>query len=386
MDELKNIILSLGRNDNPDLNGSLKYLSALTASVPKEVANKWLEDYNSLPHGIISHLNKGEWSRESIWHYRQPLEPIENSIAKFRDKRSGCRVEKRDELQRRFSTQTWSVQLDILRAFLENDTRTDTEFVVDVMNAGYWHHFINILPSVAKQKELDEIKSLFFRNVIKNLKSNSVAKFALSHLPENIILENIEIIEKAVGYTKLCVRLFNCPAWELDRTKLDDLRYLYVLAETKGTISDDRLEHIIYQWIKETPFEKVKWEGSLRFLKDHIEISLTDIRDISMAIRNIGKLGNWKFLKDFMDFDYKIQKQINEELKYDTSHGFVIIGTQEREEHYHRRFMELAKSDLLGYDITDDLQVLENLRANNPDLGKLIDTLGLKPVRDKQFK
>lgn len=154
MDELKNIILSLGRNDNPNLNGSLKYLSALTASVPKEVADKWLEDYNSLPLGIISRLNKGEWSRESIWHYRQPLEPIENSIEKFRDKRSGCRVEKRDELQRRFSTQTWSVQLDILRAFLENDTRVDTEFVVDIMNAGYWHHFINILPLSQSRKNL----------------------------------------------------------------------------------------------------------------------------------------------------------------------------------------------------------------------------------------
>lgn len=382
MDELKDTILRLGRDENPDLNGSLKYLYALIASLPIEEAEKWLEDYRNLPHIVATRLSRGEWKRESVWHYRQPLEPIENSIAKFRDKRSGCRVEKRDELQRRFSTQTWKVQLDILRAFLENDTRTDTEFVVDVMNAGYWHHFINILPSVAEQKELDEIKSLFFSKIIKYLKSNSVARFALSHLPDEIILDNIEIIEKTVGYTKICVRLNDCASWKFDRSKLDDLRYLYVLAETKGEISDDELDIIIYPWILETPFEKIKWENTLRFHQDHMEISLTDISDISMAIRNIGKLGKWKFLKDFMDFDYKIQKQINEELRHDASHGFVILGTNEREEHYRRRFMEMAKSSLLGYDIADDQQVVDRLKESNPDLANLIDTLGLKLVRD----
>lgn len=385
MDELKNIILLLGRDDNPNLKGGFKYLYALIDSLPKEEAEKWLEDYNNLPPIVAAHLSSGKWSKEAVWHYRLPLEPIENSIAKFRDKRSGCRVEKRDELQRRFSTQTWKVQLDILKAFLEADTRTDTEYVVDVMNAGYWHHFINVLPSVAKQKVLDEIKSLLFSRVTKFLKCKSIARFALSHLPDEVILENVEIIEQTVGYTKICVRLKDCNAWKFDRSKLDDLHYLYVLAETNGVISDDEIERIIYQWIKEIPFENIKWGNSLNFQKDHMEISLTDISDISMAVRNIGKLGKWKFLRDFMNFDYKIQKIINEELKYDTSHGFVIVGTYEREEHYRRRFIEIAKSDLLGYDITDDQQFLDNLRASNPDLGNLIDTLGLKLIKDSHI-
>ena len=115
MEELKDTILRLGRDENLGQNGSLKYLYALIASLPKEEAEKWLEDYRNLPHIIATRLSRGEWKRESVWHYRLPLEPIENSIAKFRDKRSGCRVEKRDELQRRFSTQRWEVQLDIDR-------------------------------------------------------------------------------------------------------------------------------------------------------------------------------------------------------------------------------------------------------------------------------
>ena len=78
----------------------------------------------------------------------------------------------------------------------------------------------------------------------------------------------------------------------------------------------------------------------------------------------------------------QIQKQINEELRHDASHGFVILGTNEREEHYRRRFMEMAKSSLLGYDIANDQQVIDRLKESNPDLANLIDTLGLKLVRD----
>ena len=44
--------------------------------------------------------------------------------------------------------------------------------------------------------------------------------------------------------------------------------------------------------------------------------------------------------------------------------------------------MEMAKSSLLGYDIADDQQVVDRLKESNPDLANLIDTLGLKLVRD----
>ena len=40
MDELKDTILRLGRDENPDLNGSLKYLYALIASLPIEEAEQ----------------------------------------------------------------------------------------------------------------------------------------------------------------------------------------------------------------------------------------------------------------------------------------------------------------------------------------------------------
>ena len=108
----------------------------------------------------------------------------------------------------------------------------------------------------------------------------------------------------------------------------------------------------------------------------------------SYIVASILNFKNKYLNEDFVTFQElnyisnQIQKQINEELRHDASHGFVILGTNEREEHYRRRFMEMAKSSLLGYDIADDQQVVDRLKESNPDLANLIDTLGLKLVRD----
>lgn len=228
---------------------------------------------------------------------------INTLLHNFNKKIKGKRVPARWQLQKRFDGQSFSVQVQIIRAFL-NSTPGDRNWC-------YWK-FMNwwddiMIPDLEKAWETyHDIKCV---------------KAAALRLPESFVKEHQEEMGH-LDYMHVCLRLAHEDDFQIDKSRLSVTDFCYIISKNRRHISDEEADQLLFGFIKERledrfynnvdMFDNRNGPGPSRYFetiedKKNYKPSLLYLRYVGYVIWTLEQTGNQATIIKFHKLDKMLQ-------------------------------------------------------------------------------
>ena len=247
--------------------------------------------------------------------------PANTLLKRYSDKKSGKVDEARREIKYRFDYLDWNVQKRILTAFLASG-KTDRAWAYAKL-LRYWDDsFAPIIETLWNQYHEHKCSWPIIR-----------------HFPEEYVIENMDSLSAEDNYYFICKRLGHHPEFQIDRTRLTQLKYLSVLSSVGKSIDNQEALDTLYELIgKHCSKGLIVIEiGYPSYFIRNIGFNPMDIRDVRRAIFYLRQMGNHEPVEIFIEWCNNIAKRIKE------SPEFRELSSQSvSDEEYASRLADIA--------------------------------------------
>lgn len=278
----------------------IKVMEALLSTLSKKDLEKLqsLMPYSSLSSRIEFLLKEDESLRDR--NGKQLT--ISTLLRHFTKKIKGKRSPARRQLQKRFDGQSFSVQVQIMRAFL-NSTPGDRDWC-------YWK-FMNWWDDVMIP-DLEKAWTTYH--------DFKCVKAAALRLPESFVKEHQEEMER-LDYKHVCLRLAHDKEYQIDKSKLSVTDFCYIISKNRRHISDEEAEQLLFGLIRDR-LEDPEYNQVAMFdarngpysyyyksfeEKKKYEPSLLYLRHVGYIIWTLGQTGNPEAIIKFHKWNKKLQ-------------------------------------------------------------------------------
>lgn len=278
----------------------IKVMEALLSTLSKKDLEKMqsLMPYSSLSSRIEFLLKEDESLRDRNGKQLTISTLLRHFTKKIKGKRSPARW----QLQKRFDGQSFSVQVQIMRAFL-NSTPGDRDWC-------YWK-FMNWWDDVMIP-DLEKAWTTYH--------DFKCVKAAALRLPESFVKEHQEEMER-LDYKHVCLRLAHDKEYQIDKSKLSVTDFCYIISKNRRHISDEEAEQLLFGLIRDR-LEDPEYNQVAMFdarngpysyyyksfeEKKKYEPSLLYLRHVGYVIWTLGQTGNPAAIIKFHKWNKKLQ-------------------------------------------------------------------------------
>ena len=277
----------------------IKVLEALLSTLSKDDLEKmqYLMPCTLLSSRIEFLLKEDENRRDK----NGKQQTISTLLHNFNKKIKGKRAPARWQLQKRFDGQSFSVQVQIIRAFL-NSTPGDRNWC-------YWK-FMNWW---------DDIMIPDLEKTWTTYHDAKCVKAAALRLPESFIKEHQEEMGR-FDYKQVCLRLAHDNEYQIDKSKLSVTDFCYIISKNRRHISDEEADQLLFGLIRDR-LESPEYNRVSRFddrngpsyYYDTIEEkkkyvpSLLYLMHVGYVIWTLGQTGNPATIIKFHKLDKMLQ-------------------------------------------------------------------------------
>lgn len=280
----------------------IKVLEALLSTLSKDDLEKlqYLMPCTSLSSRIEFLLKENEDRRNK----NEKQLTINTLLHNFNKKFKGKRAPARWQLQKRFDGQSFSVQVQIIRAFL-NSTEGDRNWCYGkFMN--WW----------------DDIMIPDLEKAWTTYHDTKCVKAAALRLPESFIKGHQEEMGR-LDYKPVCLRLAHDNEYQIDRSKLSVTDFCYIISKNRRHISDEEADQLLFGLIRDR-LESPEYNRVSRFddrngpsyYYDTIEEkkkyvpSLLYLMHVGYVIWTLGQTGNPATIIKFHKLDNMLQESM----------------------------------------------------------------------------
>ena len=313
--------------------------------------------------------------------------PISTLIKLFENKKSRCVVASRNELQRRYDFQSRQVQRNILNCFLSSNVKSDRVWAYNCLHSDWDKYFqTKILLPWKKYHDVE------------------CGWVILKYQPSEVLM-NMRDEFQDIHYKHLCIRLAHCEGFEIDRTRLDYVDYLYVAAKAGLNVNEaevcDYLVKYITEYFAVIDDYTLSNPISMRH-KYKYTISVANYGIISRYLWCMSKLGMLRQLVCFYDWDRtiigKYMSELNKKEKDESADIFREILAEDPSPFEYCDFsnnaeclVEFAENEKsfdfnsfdIGESIVDKTQVFNEIKEQYPEISTFIEEWDVKDIDSK---
>lgn len=267
--------------------------------------------------------------------------------------RSGKVVFAREQLRKLFYFLEWRAQCQLLEFFLRESTKCDRIWALKAIR--------KIWPLIeGKGKKAKERWIAVVFDLWEIYQEEEAALVLLDYAEENCILEQQSRLVEQLGYQKVALRLGKNPEYEVDRTQVSDLEWLYIMVKLQRHVDRVTCELVF----SEVLMEVIVKNESLVYKVDK-ELSFIMDRRVGLAVWCLGQLKYPELIMEFYKWDKALQDSLAPH--YRTSCGKDCWSMMCREAH---RFFPFLRDY--------EHNVLERMVSQYPMLRNLIDEFQLE--------
>lgn len=250
--------------------------------------------------------------------------PVKTLIKCYEDKKSGCVVEARKELQWRFDNLDWKDQKKILEAHL-NSGKTDREWAARKL-VSYWDDcFVSIVKKLWEETH-----------------DSCMAWPIVRYFPINYLKENIDRLGDGSNYYFLCLRLAEEKDFEIDESKLKEPNLLSVYRNSSRVLSKEKAIDILYSITYKLCTDKYSYRMNNMWPMDEERgycVSIIDNGVMSDAINNLEHFEMYDVVEDFKKWHMRVCEHL---LKSD-EFARLYASKIGQNEYNHRRLLMTKK-------------------------------------------
>ena len=324
--------------------------------------------------------------------------PIATLIKWYEDKDSGKVTESRKEIQTRFDYLDWKDQKRILLSFLKAG-KSDRAWAYSKIYRLWDDSFLEPMKSLWEQHHED-----------------LCAWSVIDHFPINYVIEHTKELEEINGYYHICKRLAEIPEYFIDKTKLQGKEYLLVMLHTHREVSEEEARDIFYEYAHNFCMTVPEYISCVNHKSRGGAFSVEDIDTLNSILWQFHLLGLEKLREsiliwnqDVMSAIYKSEELelLNKESVSDEEYNLrrLIIGLKylylalddkykEPDDKPHIDYLfdrckkqsvkenmektyKPAPVEIVGEQREKAIAVLEKMKAENPAVAKLVNSMGL---------
>lgn len=259
----------------------------------------------------------------------------------------------RNMLQKLFPLVEWKAQCMILSFFLKDSTKTDRLWALSSLHT-YWPLF------AGRGKRFCNQWLAFVLDLWDKYQEKEAALFIVKYADYNIVLRIETSLAKVIGYQKVALRLGMNPNYEVNKSLLSDLDWLYVMAKLKRAIDKTTCEVIFNEVLMKTLLDK-----ETPFFREDEVFSFALDNHVGLALWCLGELGHPELIVDFYFCDKKLQEH---------------LAGQHRCLSKEKYWSEMCEKAPLFFPLLREYQhnLLEKWMEQYPSLRELIEILQLK--------
>ena len=245
---------------------------------------------------------------------------------------------------------------------------------------------------------------------------NVCAWSVIEHFPIEYVMENAAKLEEINGYYHICQRLAENPAYSIDRTRLQDKEYLLVMLHANREVSENDARDIFFKSIHKICLTDPIYLFNIRNKRRGAVLSVEDIDFTNSLLWLFHLLGLDKLRESILEWNQKVmfviyqsaefialnleaisdeeynQKRLAIGLKHlylalDEKYKepsdkpyidqlFENVATQSTKKGW-IKLQEPISTPLTGEQREENIAILEQMKANNPAIAKLVNSMGL---------
>ena len=243
----------------------------------------------------------------------------------------------------------------------------------------------------------------------------------IEHFPIEYVKENAQILEEVNGYYHLCMRFSEDPSYAIDRSKLSDKEFLLVMLNAHREVDEEDARNIFFRSIHDYCLNNSELFTVVPHKSRRSAFSIEDIDHVNAILRIFYLLGLENLRVYIMDWNQNVMstmyyctefKMLNETIIDDEEYDRrrMAIGLKylylALDDKYKlptdypqiERLFRMAETEL-PKEVWQKLQIpvslpmaneqieeaafmLEQMKAQNPAISKLIGTMGLDTEND----
>ncbi len=294
---------------------------------------------------------------------------ISTLIKWFVERKKGKIVESRQEIQRRFDHLDWNDQKKIIFAFLSSG-KADRYWIYPYL-VKYWDdEFIPIVKDLFEKYHEEKCKWAIIR-----------------YFPINYLLQNIELFSKDRDYFFLCRRLaYDKVPYVIEKGKLSPRDYFTILIDRKETPEDNEALDVLFSVLHHiTTNDYSIYDGVNRqhIIKKGHPFVASDFAYIYILTQQIKALGCRKAIEDFEEWNHRLYKTIEESPEFEQLDKESLLNYSLKRRIIAKRYIyrllpDKYKSDSDYTPYASNMEILERMKEQNPNVGELIERFGLE--------
>lgn len=330
--------------------------------------------------------------------------PIASLIKLYLDKKSGKVSDARKEIQKRFDYLDWKDQKRIILAFLQSG-KSDREWAYGKIYRQWDNCYLEPLKNLWEK----------YHEII-------CAWSVIRYFPVEYVRENAFQLEEVNGYYHLCQRLAEDSAYTIDKSKLSCKEYLLVMLNSNREVKEEEAKDIFFRSLHEYCLTEPKYMFRVNRKSRGGAFSVEDIEYLNSLINIFQLLGLDKVVRYIEEWDEYVMSTMyqSEELKRLGEEAISDDEYHEKRIAIGLKYLNLAlddkykkptdalpikklnetverigrnqfwhKSDKSTHEADEYVnsseasKMLEEMTANNPAIGKLVNSFTLTVREDE---
>lgn len=263
----------------------------------------------------------------------------------------------RNHLHTIFPYMEWKSQRQILRFSLLSNLKVDRIWALEQLYENW-----NLIGNASSK----EIKYWFLdiENVWNKFYDKGSAFVILKHMSYELVIKYEQKLSEIVGYKQVALRLGTNVNYNIDRARMSDIDYLYVMAKLLRPITKQTADMILSKTILQ-----VIDECTCPMNCSPSNISLLSDNNISLVIWCLGRLNHPKIIMEFYENDQQLQSSVK---------GVFPTTDDSIDQKSYWELMCKRVKEFFPLLRRYDSQIIEQLIKKNPSLAYLIDKLQLE--------
>ena len=284
--------------------------------------------------------------------------PIATLIEWYCDKKSGKVTDARKEIQKRFYYLDWDVQKQIIMAFLQSG-KSDREWAYNKVYYMWDDCYLEQMTALWEQHHED-----------------FCAWSVIEHFPIEYVRDNAQILEQVNGYYHLCMRFAEDNSYIIDRSKLSDKEFLLVMLKTQREVDEEDARDIFFRSIQNYCLNNSEYFSIVPHKSHRRVFSVEDIDHISSILWIFHLLGLDNLRMSIMEWNQHVMSTM-----YNSPEFKALNEKNIDDEEYDRGRMAIGLKYL--YLALDDKY---KLPTDNPQIEKLFKHAEMQPTKEVWYK
>lgn len=215
-------------------------------------------------------------------------------LSEMQDRKSGHVTASREKLRRLFPHLEWRVQRKILLYFLKDATKSDRIWALRTIQSDW-----SLIGDCKKSEVIMWLTEIQHQWLLHHEKEAAI--ILIKHEQHKFVAEFEKELSDAIGYQKVALRLGENADYIVDRSRMTDLEWLYVMTKLKRTVEKQTCEVILTEVLLDAIHK-----NECPYSRENEELSFVLDSNIGLAIWCIGRLKYTDLIMDFYKHDLEL--------------------------------------------------------------------------------